>query len=48
MGTWTEQLIHADQGVSVENEPLVFINDDKSIAGSFASDIVESWSEVDD
>jgi len=45
MGSWVEQPIHADEVVAVENEPLVFLNADASIAGLFESDIVESWQE---
>jgi len=45
MDDWVEQPIQADEVVAVENEPLVFFNADGSIAGLFASDIVESWRE---
>jgi hypothetical protein len=45
MGSWVEQPIQADEVVAVENEPLVFLNADGSIAGLFESDIVESWQE---
>lgn len=45
MGDWVEQPIQADEVVAVENEPLVFVNADGSIAGLFARDIVESWRE---
>ncbi|MGD0508052.1 MAG: hypothetical protein ABSA27_09660 [Terriglobales bacterium] len=45
MGGWLEQPIQADEVVAVQNEPLVFLNADGSIAGLFAIDIVESWRE---
>ena len=45
MDGWLEQRVQADEVVAVENEPLVFLNADRSIASLFARDVVESWRE---
>jgi hypothetical protein len=42
---WIEQLVYADQVVALENEPWVFLDEDKTIAAFFAFDMVESWRE---
>lgn len=45
MDGWLEQRVQADEVVAVENEPLVFLNADRTIASLFARDVVESWRE---
>jgi len=45
---WTEQLVYADLVVAVGCEPLVFLNEDSTIAALFAFDMVESWQEQED
>ena len=45
MDGWLEQRVQADVVVAIENEPLVFLNADRSIASLFARDVVESWRE---